>query len=535
MFITPDDHQEAVRYLENGSSFKNGTSHGIIKTDVFIIGSGAGGSAAAATLSGAGFSVVVAEEGPYRKADDFQTDEYRAMVSLFRDRGFINSEWMSTSILQGRVIGGSTTVNWQTSLYPDDAVTTRWAADFGLEGYKEAEMESYLQEVNRTLGIVTPPESLVNTNNDLLRKGARLLGMDYERIRNNNGHRCIGLGRCTMGCPIDAKQTAGVTFLPRAIEQGALVFSEMRAEKIFQGSNGYATVLSHTPADELTGRQIAENRFQYLKIESRYVVVCAGAIETPALLLRSGLGNQWVGRDLKLHPTASLLARHPRPVRSWDGAPQTIAVFGEKEPQLGHRYWLEAVPYGPTLLSLTSMFRGLQQSEWLKNADHFFAGIALVAEDPRQETRGRIEVTGAGQKKVFFDLRPEDAKQALKGIRTLARIQAASGAVEISLPFTRFSGPVPVTPDDDFSWILREKTSPYDMPLGSAHPHGSVRAAADPAFGALTPDLELYGHKNIYVMDASWFPTSLGVNPQVMVTAGALRASAALARKARQE
>lgn len=522
--ITPENRRELQDYIQKGPS---GAAE--VEADVLVIGSGPGGSTAASQLAAAGLKVIVAEEGANRTAPDFHTDEYRSMVSLFRDRGFINAEMMAISILQGRTVGGSTTVNWQASLYPSEHTTARWRDDYGLPGYGEEEMTQYLKEVEKTLGLVTLPESLVNVNNHLLRKGAQKLGYQVERIKNNNGGSCIGLGRCTMGCPIDAKRTSALTYLSMAIDSGAIVLSEMRAEKIFEEKNGYSTVLLDTPSDELNQRG-GPAIYETIKVHSRAVVVSAGAIETPALLLKSGMGNSWVGRDLKLHPTASQLARYEHPVKSWEGPPQTVAIF-DQNTQNGHKFWIEAAPYGTTLLSLVSLFHGDIQANWLKNAPNLAAGIVLVAENPASETAARVEVTGAGQKKVFFDLRPEDAKQALTGIRMLAKIQAASGAKEIAFPFTRFKSPLQVTPQDDFEWILNEKTSVYALNLGSAHPHGSVKAAADPSLGALNPDLELYGHKNLYVMDASWFPTSLGVNPQITVTASILKAAGALAQK----
>lgn len=116
----------------------------------------------------------------------------------------------------------------------------------------------------------------------------------------------------------------------------------------------------------------------------------------------------------------------------------------------------------------------------------------------------------------------------------LAEVQVAAGAKELIFPFPDMETPLAVDRNSKFDWILEKKFNPGSLLVGSAHPHGSIQAADSPEKGAVDPSLELYGHKNIFVIDASVYPTGLSVNPQITTMSLALRASEALASK-RQE
>ena len=283
--ITPEKHEALIK--------ENGIKDGVwkLQAEAVIIGSGAGGAVVAATLAKAGWKVVLIEEGGYFTPAKFTGDEFLSQARLYRDAGFIIAEEQTLSILQGRTVGGSTTVNWQTSLYPPDYVTNEWDSRFGWKGYGRQEMDTYISEVHERIGVHEVPPNLINANNNTLMKGGKALGLHPEVLKNNN-RGCIGLGRCGLGCPINAKQSAFLTWIPDAIEAGATVISNMRAQYIQDGD--IKTVVAEFTPDPY--EKAPNNILEKVVIEAPVVIVSAGAIEGPALLQRSGLGNDWVGR-----------------------------------------------------------------------------------------------------------------------------------------------------------------------------------------------------------------------------------------------
>ncbi len=134
---------------------------------------------------------------------------------------------------------------------------------------------------------------------------------------------------------------------------------------------------------------------------------------------------------------------------------------------------------------------------------------------------------------MHYELSPRDGRHLLRGLQSLAKVQQAAGAVAFIFPFWDTVAPYKAKPNEDFSWILSKKFSPSRIALFSAHPHGSIQAASKPQEGAISPDFELYGHKNIFVMDASWYPTGLSVNPQIATMSSVLRAARKLSAQKR--
>ena len=520
--ITVADHQK----LRKENSFQKNTYYQ--NADVLIIGSGAGGSVAAAEFARAGKSVVLIEEGPFVEAGEFSHDEFQSLSRLYRDGAYVSSEDFSIHILQGRCIGGSTTVNWQTCIYPSRFTTDEWDQNFGLKGYSREEMAPFIQEVEKKIGVKNVPLNMINRNNDVLRKGAKKLNISHTINQNNNADECIGLGRCGLGCPINAKRSTMLTFLPEALDHGARIFSSVRAEKIIDGKTK-KIIARYSPDPgllESSEKQTIENSpIENFEFTAKVVIVCAGAIETPALLQRSGLGNSFVGKRLKLHPVGSILSRFDKPVEAFYGTPQSVVIeeYANYDKK-GHGFIFEAAPYRPTITSLLIPFYGKNQFEVMKNYRYLQTGIVIVRDGSSGEVEASVEY-GKSERKVNFKLTNSDAKLMLAGLQKFAQLMAAAGAIELVFPFTRINKPYIVKPGDTFEWILNEKSGTGDLLLGSAHPHGSVQAAASESNGALNPDFELYGHKNIYVMDGSWMPTAIGVNPQILIMSATMRAA----------
>jgi choline dehydrogenase-like flavoprotein len=512
--ITPKKHA-AVIEKEN---IKSNTWK--LKADVVVIGSGAGGAVAAAELAKNGWNVVLIEEGSYFTPAQFTGDEFMAQARLYRDAGFIVTEEQTLSIVQGRTLGGSTTVNWQTSLYPPDYVTKEWSERFGWKGYDLSEMKPIIDEVHERIGVHLVPDNLINANNSVLMRGGKKIGLNPEVLKNNN-RNCIGLGRCGLGCPINAKQSTFLTWIPDALENGATVVPNMRAIKITDGK--LKTVYAEFTPDAF--EKAPEKIIEKMEITAPVVIVSAGAIEGPALLQRSGLGNDWVGRNLKVHPTSTIFAKFKEEIKMYSGPPQSVVIKdGHNQEGSGYGYWLEVSPFRPTLTASLVPFYGEKQFSILKDYPNYNAGIVLVRDGSDGEANASVKWS-FGKRKVYFELTPTDGRNMLRGLKSLAEVSIAAGATELVFPFTRLDGPVPVKEGMDLDWILQESFAPGHLAVGSAHPHGSIQAAASPELGAVAPNLELFGHENIFVMDASVYPTGLSVNPQITTMSVVLRAA----------
>ena len=525
IIYTPQQHNLLRKELGASAS----SSHVEIEAEVCVIGSGAGGAVAAAELAKAGWRVVLIEEGPYL-VGQFNNDEFTSQARMYRDGGYVITENQTASIVQGRTLGGSTTINWQTSLYPPDYVTNEWRERFGLDGYALTEdMGAFVDEVHERIGVAEVPRNLINENNRVLLEGGQRRGLNPEILKNNNAGKCIGLGRCGLGCPVNAKQSTFLTWIPDALDYGATVVTNMRAVTIDDGQ--MKTIHAEFMPDAYA--EHPRNIIESMTISAPVVVVSAGALEGPALLKRSGIGNEFVGRNLKLHPTSTIFAKFDYEIDMWNGPPQSVVIKdGHNQDGSGYGFWLEVAPFRPTLTAALMPFYGEQQFEQIKDYRRLSAGIVLVRDGADGETKGSV-YNMLGRRRVEYEFTPTDGRNMLRGLKMLAEIQAAAGARELIFPFSDIKAPIPVAPDTNFDWVLSKKFGPGSLAVGSAHPHGSIQAAGDETRGAIAPNFEMFGHPNIFVMDASWVPTGLSVNPQITTMSSTLRAARKLAGEKR--
>src|SRR6058998_4385087 len=265
-----------------------------LEADVCVVGTGAGGSVIAAKLAESGHRVIVLEAGPYRTADAFTQREAEAYDTMFQGHGVLTTRDSAFSVLAGQTAGGSSTINWMTCLKPPRWARDEWERGCGLTGVASPTFDSVIDEVWSRLH-VNVVESIVNPSNDVLRRGSEALGyrlgVDYDVIpRNANG--CGG--RCDFfffGCIYDAKQSALVTYLPDAYRAGARFLFDTKADSVNIEGGEVRSV-------EATYRE--DGRTIPVHVRARTVVAAGSAIQTPALLLRSGIRSPGLGRGLRL-------------------------------------------------------------------------------------------------------------------------------------------------------------------------------------------------------------------------------------------
>ena len=493
-----------------------------IEADVCVVGSGAGGAVIAAKLAEAGRRVVVLEAGPYVTAEDFTQREADASDRMFEGHGILTTEDLAFGVLAGRVAGGSTTINWMTSLRPPPWALEEWERDHGLHGVTSPEFASLVEDVAERLHVTTE-ESQVNASNDVLRRGCEALGyragLDFDVIpRNARG--CAGrCDFCFFGCVYSAKQSTRVTYLPDAAKAGARFLFDTRADAVLL-EGGEATGVAATYRG--AGREVP------VRVRARAVVAAGGAIQTPALLWRSGLRSRGIGAGFRIDPTTALLGEFPRPVRMWEGPMQTIVVTRFQDADEGHHGpWIEGVPGHPGLGGLATPWQGGRaHKDSMRRLDRTAACIVLV----RDVAEGRVTVDARGEPRLVYRLSDRDRANLVRGLQEAARIHRAAGALRIATLHLRDcsvgdgisrirDGPFDAFLDRIARLGIREN----GLALFTAHPMGSCRAGRDPRRSAAGGSGESHEVRNLWIGDGSLLPTAPGVNPMISIMALAAR------------
>lgn len=487
-----------------------------ITCDVAIVGSGAGAGITAELLARAGLNVVIVEEGPLKTSTDFRQQEAEAYPSLYQESAARKTADKAINILQGRCVGGSTTVNWTSSFRTPVATLDYWRTHFGLQGFGNDELAPYFTQAEQRLSIgpwLTPP----NENNDLLRRGAAKLGIPAAAIqRNVKG--CWNLGSCGMGCPTNAKQSMLVTTIPAALDLGVTLLTETTADR-FEFANGKATALlcfEAKPNGARTGRSGIAT-----KIVAKHFVVAGGAINSPAVLLRSQAPDPHgrLGQRTFLHPVVLSAAVMPQKVEGWQGAPQTIYCDHFLETQaidgpIGYK--LEAPPIHPVIFASTALGLGQAQAQLLRQFPNTHVLLALLRDGFHdQSAGGQVHLRGDGSPALDYPLTDFVMEGARRALLSMMEIQFAAGAAqvlpmhELAQPYTRWA--------QAREAVQALPMKPLLTKMVSAHVMGGCGLAGSDRLGVTRPDGVHWQIDNLSIHDGSLFPTSIGANPQLSI------------------
>ncbi len=481
------------------------------RADVCVIGSGAGGAVIAKELAEGGLSVIVIEEGAYFTQEDFQGPLFERVQKLYRDGGLTAALGRRTiPIPLGKCVGGTTVVNSGTCFRAPDSVLREWESRWGIEGADPASMEPIFRRVEEIIGVKPTPRELMSENALLFQRGVEALGYHGAPIpRNIDG--CRGCGVCALGCPSDAKQAMHLSYLPRAARHGARVYARCRARRIVVEKGRAVAVeadILDARTDQFRGR---------LRVRSPVVVLAAGAIHSPAFLMANGLGRSsgQVGKNLTIHPSLGIAALFEQEVYGWRGTLQPYYV-DELQESLG--VMLEVTSPLPGVGASLLPGIGLEAKEMLARYKH----TALVGVFVADSSRGRV-LRGPGpgaEPTILYDLNREDRRRLVQGIALAGEIFLEAGASAVYTGLSR----LPVVQSREELEQLREVDAGAGLatPTGF-HPMGTCRMGSDPATSVVGPYGEVHGVKNLFVADASVFPSCVGVNPQVTIMAFATR------------
>jgi choline dehydrogenase-like flavoprotein len=503
--------------LARGWKVQGGTQGPLPRTldcDVAIIGSGAGAGITAELLTAAGLSVVLIEEGPLRSSSEFRQLEAEAYPTLYQESASRKTVDKAIGILQGRCVGGSTTVNWTSSFRTPSTTLNFWRERYALPDMNDEAMAPWFLQAEQRLNIgpwLLPP----NANNERLRLGAARLGIPAAAIqRNVKG--CWNLGSCGMGCPTNAKQSMLVTTIPVALDRGARLLVQTRAQQ-FELDQGKISGLVCVPVS-------LNNTLQpgiTTRVQARHYVVAGGAINSPALLLRSKLPDphKVLGRRTFLHPVVASTSVFDETIEGWQGAPQTIYTdhFLELAPIDGPiGYKLEAPPLHPVIASSTLPGFGVGQAAAMIAFPHTHALLALLRDGFHERSPGgQVGLRSDGTPTLDYPLNDYILEGARRALLSMAEIQFAAGARTVT-PVHEMAAPYKSWPEARAA-ILALPIKPYLTRVMSAHVMGGCGMAGTPELGVVRPDGRHWHVENLSVHDGSLFPTSIGANPQLSV------------------
>ncbi len=492
-----------------------------LSAEVCVIGSGGGGAVAAALLAEAGRSVVVLEKGPHWTSAEFTQREDQMLPRLFEEAGMRQTEDGGHVILQGRAVGGSTVHNLCYAFRTPEPILRVWREEHGLAELTPEALAPSFERVEAGLRVKPIREDELNSLNRLLRAGAERLGWSGLVARHNR-EGCVQAGYCILGCSYGAKQSMLVTYVPRADAAGARIYAGAQAERIEAPGGRVRRVLGRV-VDEAGEPRGA------LEVEARVVVLAAGAIASPDLLRRSGIGDPaQVGRHLHLHPSVMAAGFWDEPIHAYRGIPQSYYVDEwidlERDPRSG--FVLMPISGFPVLTAANLPGFGREHFAWMRGYAKMGGVLALL----HDESEGSVESGDSlARPRIRYALDARDRAQLTQGLRRCVELLFASGARRVLVPYA--AGPLALERGDSLAEIDRREVREGEIPLASTHPQSTCRMGGDPSRSVVDAVGHCHGVHGLFVADMSVFPTSLGAPPQITTAALADRtAHAILAR-----
>lgn len=503
--------------LASGWDYVDGTKltqDTVYEADVVIVGSGAGGGISAEELAKAGLKVIIIEMGSLKSSSDFKMEEKSAYPDLYQESASRRTKDKAIGIFQGRTVGGSTTVNWTTSIRTPEPTQQFWRDAFGVKLDGADDLTPYFEKAEKRLHInpwPVPP----NPNNAALMDGCKKMGYDYTVI-NRNVHGCANLGYCGMGCPLNAKQSMLVTTIPDALNNKAKLVTNVYVQKLNYVGDQVVAIEGLT-----TDKDFQRRKSVKVKFKAKHYILSAGSIGTPSILLRSNVPNPSgrLGKHTYLHPVVISGALMENPVQGHSGAPQSIysdEFLWHDGPTGEVGYKLEVPPVHPLLIGTKLIGYGEQHAQMMRQFNHIQVHIALLRDGFHPQSQGgTVELSQYGDPILDYPISDYLFNGMKRAMLHMAELQFAAGAKKV-YPIHKQAGGYD-------SWqktqaaIEQLTFDKYWTTVVSAHVMGGCNMGEDVQSSVVNSFGRHHQLENLSIFDGSVFPSSLGANPQLSI------------------
>lgn len=493
------------------------------EADYVIIGTGPGGASAGRVLAEAGFDVIFVEEGRRQTPKDVRADGWTSFKNAWRDQSMQVAQGRAIwPILQGCAVGGTTPINGAIIHRLPDVIHAKWASEQRLGDYLTLDrLSATFDRLDSELSVAPVEDAKAGNNNLLFAKGADALGWKHNAIQRNV-RGCEETSRCNQMCPAEAKQSMDRTFLPTAQRFGARIYERARAAKILQ-KGGRASGVSGTAFDPVTGQRGAAFEFS----ARRGVLVAAGAIHTPVLLKKSGVGRRsgLVGKRFMGHPGTSVLIEFDSQVDMFRGATQghESTNFWDE----GMKFEVVGLPPGVAGARLPGFGQPLMERlDALPFTAHW--GLQIRAEAVGSVSPGLF----GGRPSIRYSFTDGDVQKFKLALSRVVEMAFAAGAKRVMPGVAGL--PEAISSVDEIRAIFDLPNNPRLFHGICAHLFGTSSMGGDERSGVVNEFGESYDLPGLYVVDASVLPTNMGVNPQHTICAFSWLIAEAMATRAPQ-
>lgn len=485
--------------------------------DFCVVGSGAGGAVVAKELAEAGFSVIVVEEGLRYTPKDISREPRWIFTHLLREAGLRTTRGnVFIPTMQAKCLGGTTFINSAICYRAPDYVWKTWRERFGLEGYEKSDVEASYKKIEQTCNIAPTAFEIQGKKNLVIKRGLEALGLQSEPLPRAVKN-CEGCSDCLAGCPTGAKQSMDVSYIPLAVAKGAKVITGCRAEKVL-------TDAKRTRAIGVECSILVNDVPKYKASIStkKAVILSAGVMATPVILLKSGLNtkNGRVGKNLKIHPGIGVVGVFEEEINPWYGAFQG---WGTKE-LLDRGIMLETVWAPPAIISVRLPGFGKRFKQSLAKLKHISA-IAITTLGKNSE--GQVIPKSGFDPLIKFHMSEKDSFELQEAALLAAKIFFAAGAKEVMTGI--YGMPEKFESASEAEALVEKHLAPNCFTIVANHVFGTCAFGEDKNLCVCHSTGEHWDVRDLFVCDSSLMPTPTAVNPQETIMAIADQIARALA------
>ena len=468
--------------------------------EVAVIGSGSGGGVAAHLLNEK-YEVGIFEKGNYANGETnnetFGYHNFYETYAMQQTRGY------KVLLLAGSGVGGGTSINWTTSLRTPNNILNEWDSLTGQNNYFnssnfKSSMDFICQQLN-----VSEANNRIPQKETKLAEGLSQNDISYKIIpRNTSNDQCFESGFSTFGHSDESINSSYKTWFPEDKFNSQNVYSNTSVKHLTI-SNGRATHINVEKNGNV--QQIAVDK----------VVLAAGSLNTPKILLNSGYKNKHLGQHLKLHPVSGVAGKFSEEQRPWAGTMQGIYSDDNLFMKDNYGYLLEGLPMHPSLFFPFFPNNNDNFGDFIKSYNYWSGSIVLTSD----KSSGSI-INKNPQHLWDYNLNDFDHNNLLHGLENLVRANYLAGAEEIMVaasPTMHWKKSSNENIEDFINKIRAIKNEPFRILLGSAHQMGTARINPNPEQGVVGLDGKVHGLENVYIVDASTFPRCSGVNPMISI------------------